>query len=138
MLRRAIFLASLVMLGMAGAGLAEPGDGIDGTSWKFRPKGVIHWMMFWNRDYLVFQSGNFIQAGLAKRGFTPSLYSGNKTANGIEWSAALQSPEDGRIVWKGTRVSYWMRGTYTRTSPEGRSRTVSWKAWQVFPKAPKN
>lgn len=134
MKRGKIAPALLLLLGLAAMAFAEPGDGLEGTNWKFRPKGVFHWLAFWNRDYLIFQQGNFIEAKLAKLGFSPSLYTANKTANGIEWSAALESPQDGQLVWKATRASYWMDGTYTWTRPDGAAKTVVWKAWQIFPK----
>ena len=131
---RRISLALLMVLGMAAAAFSEPGDGLEGTDWKYRPKGIFNWMFFWNRDYLIFQSGNFTEAGLSKQGFTPSLYETTKTPSGIVWSATLQSPKDGQIVWKATRVSYWMNGTYTWTRPDGSTQVIEWKAWQIFPK----
>ena len=135
---RTAWLALLMALSLTAAAFAAPGDGLEGTNWEFRPKGFFHWMAFWNRDYLVFQSGNFIEAGLANHGFTPSLYTASKTPSGIEWTCTLQNPNDGQIVWKATRVSYWMEGTYTRTGPGGSGKPVLWKAWQIFPKPPKS
>ena len=128
-----IILALLLFVSLRAAAFAEPGDGMEGSNWEYRPKGVLHWFAFWNRDYLVFQQGNFIKAGLVKHGFTPSLYAATKTGEGIVWSAPLQSPQEGKMEWKGLRTSYWMEGTYTRIKPSGSTKTVKWKAWQVFP-----
>lgn len=129
---QAALKALIVIIVFAAAGLAETGDGLEGTDWKLRPAGLTHFLMFWDRDYLVFRSGNFIEAGLAKSGFSPSLYSAVKTGDGIVWEAELRSPESGRIAWKGARVSCQMTGTFTWTRPDGSSKTVRWKARQIF------
>lgn len=134
---RALVLATLLFFSAAAASFSEPGDGMEGTIWKFRPKGPLHWLMFWDRDYLVFQSGNFMEAGLAKRGFSPILYTAVKTAHGIDWTAVLRNPQNEQITWKGTRVSYWMSGTYALTRPDGSVKQVKWKAWQIYPQPPK-
>lgn len=129
MKRLALLVAASLML--AGSAFAEVGDGMEGTVWKYRPKGIIHWFCFWNRDYLVFQTGNFMKAELKDEGYSPAVYTASKTGYGIKWSATL-SGKSGAILWDGLRVSYWMTGTYKQGD-----QTVAWKAWQIFPKLPK-
>jgi len=122
---------TIVMLFFATA-RAETGDGMEGTIWKYRPKGILSWFCFWNRDYLVFQSGNFMKADLKDVDFLPALYSATKTGEGVKWSATLTSPRAIEMRWEGLRVSYWMTGTVKQGDSSWR-----WKAWQIFPKPPK-
>ena len=131
-LRLAVVAALFAAAALSGRAFAETGDGLEGTVWKYRPKGIISWFCFWNRDYLVFQSGNFMKAALKDDGYSPALYTATKTGFGIKWSATLGDGKSGQVSWDGLRVSYWMTGTYKRDD-----RTVQWKAWQIFPKPSK-
>jgi len=131
-MKRRAAIVLLLTLAFAGAPRAETGDGMEGTVWKYRPKGIISWFCFWNRDYLVFQSGNFMKADLKDVDFLPALYTATKTGEGVKWSATLTSARAIEMRWEGLRVSYWMTGTVKQGDSSWR-----WKAWQIFPKPPK-
>ncbi len=125
--------AALVLLLAAGAALAQPapGDGLDGSVWKVRPNTFMAKVLFWRYDHISFKNGEFLSAERKAHGFQPGPYTAVKAGEGVSWTATLQSPDEGKVVWEGKRAADRMTGTWTWMKLDGKTKVVGWTALRI-------
>ncbi|GLQ30828.1 hypothetical protein [Litoribrevibacter albus] len=66
-------------------------------------------------DELSFTNGMFSSSGCVEWGFSPSVYTAEETADGIQFMSTSLSDDHGKIVWEGTVRGKNIETTFTWT-----------------------
>lgn len=104
------------------------GATLDGTLWKMRFRSAKAWLHVWKGDVLRFEHGKFADTECGSYGFEESAY-GVQQQNGRRlWRATRFNRDGERTDWEGVIEGDRMRGSFTWSRPDGRSRRYTFKA----------
>lgn len=128
---RAAVLVLATLLAPAPRAQPPKTESLEGTFWKVRENSFRAKIFFWRYDHAAFQDGEFRSLGFQAKGFTPGAFTASRTGETIAWTASLNSPDKGKVVWEGRRMGHRMEGTWTWRKADGGTKSMGWTAKQT-------
>ncbi|MFC1679362.1 hypothetical protein ACFL2T_04050 [Elusimicrobiota bacterium] len=124
-LKKSACILSAAVLAVSLLPPASCAQGLDGTQWRMKRKSLVHLLLFWKADNLIFKDGSFFSQFWRERGFKPMRYVGETS-----WSCVQVNQYGERLEWQGTRKGFTMRGTVTRAWTSGKKKKKKTKMYR--------